>query len=230
MRNYFIIGTGSGIGKEIKNILKAQKDNHVIEAGRENRSNDPNFLTIDVTRPESFPDMEISLDGIVYCPGTITLKPFRSLKEEDFLKDFEINLLGAFRILQKYFPLLQKSETASVVLFSTVAVRLGLPYHASIASAKGAIEGLTKSLAAEWAPKIRVNAIAPSLTDTNLVTRLLDTEAKRKSAEDRHPLKKVGNASDIASLACWLLSEQSQFVTGQIWNVDGGIGSLKVGN
>lgn len=179
-------------------------------------------------RPESFPEIEVALNGLVYCPGTITLKPFRSLKEQDFLQDFEINLLGAFRVLQKYLPLLQQSEKASVVLFSTVAVSLGLPYHASVASAKGAVEGLTRSLASEWAPKIRVNAIAPSLTDTPLANRLLDSDSKRKASLERHPLKTIGQASDIASLACWLLSEKSQFVTGQIWKVDGGIGSLKV--
>jgi NAD(P)-dependent dehydrogenase (short-subunit alcohol dehydrogenase family) len=182
MGNYLIIGGSSGIGKEIKTILRNQNET-VLIASRENKSNDTDFFSLDVTKPDSFPELDYTLNGLVYCPGTITLKPFRSLKEEDFLKDFEINLLGAFRVLQKYLPLLQKSEKASVVLFSTVAVGLGLPYHASIASAKGAIEGLTRSLAAEWSPKIRVNAIAPSLTDTPLASRLLDTEAKRKSTE-----------------------------------------------
>lgn len=229
MGNYLIIGGSSGIGKEIKTILRNQNET-VLVASRENKSDDPDFFSLDVTKPDSFPELDYTLNGLVYCPGTITLKPFRSLKEVDFIKDFEINLLGAFRVLQKYLPLLQKSEKASVVLFSTVAVGLGLPYHASIASAKGAIEGLTRSLAAEWSPKIRVNAIAPSLTDTPLASRLLDTETKRKSTEERHPLKMVGQASDIASLVCWLLSDKSQFVTGQIWNVDGGMGSLKVGN
>lgn len=229
MGNYLIIGASSGIGKEIKTILRNQNET-VLVASRENKSNDPDFFSLDVTKPDSFPELDYTLNGLVYCPGTITLKPFRSLKEDDFLKDFEINLLGAFRVLQKYLPLLQKSEKASIVLFSSVAVGLGLPYHASIASAKGAIEGLTRSLAAELSPKIRVNAIAPSLTDTPLASRLLDTETKRKLTEERHPLKMVGQASDIASLACWLLSDKSQFVTGQIWNVDGGMGSLKVGN
>lgn len=229
MGNYLIIGASSGIGKEIKTILRNQNET-VLVASRENKSNDPDFFSLDVTKPDFFPELDYTLNGLVYCPGTITLKPFRSLKEDDFLKDFEINLLGAFRVLQKYLPLLQKSEKASIVLFSTVAVGLGLPYHASIASAKGAIEGLTRSLAAELSPKIRVNAIAPSLTDTPLASRLLDTETKRKLTEERHPLKMVGQASDIASLVCWLLSDKSQFVTGQIWNVDGGMGSLKVGN
>ncbi len=227
MGNYLIIGARTGIGKEIKNILQTQNE-VVFLTSSQNPPSDPDLLYLDVRKPESFPELEVALDGLVYCPGTITLKPFRSLKEQDFLQDFEINLLGAFRVLQKYLPLLQQSKKASVVLFSTVAVSLGLPYHASVASAKGAIEGLTRSLAAEWAPKIRVNAIAPSLTDTPLATRLLDSESKRKTAEERHPLKTIGQASDIASLACWLLSEKSQFITGQVWKVDGGIGSLKV--
>jgi NAD(P)-dependent dehydrogenase (short-subunit alcohol dehydrogenase family) len=227
MGNYLIIGARTGIGKEIKNILQTQNE-VVFLTSSQNPPSDPDFLYLDVRRPESFPEIEVALNGLVYCPGTITLKPFRSLKEQDFLQDFEINLLGAFRVLQKYLPLLQQSEKASVVLFSTVAVSLGLPYHASVASAKGAVEGLTRSLASEWAPKIRVNAIAPSLTDTPLANRLLDSDSKRKASLERHPLKTIGQASDIASLACWLLSEKSQFVTGQIWKVDGGIGSLKV--
>jgi NAD(P)-dependent dehydrogenase (short-subunit alcohol dehydrogenase family) len=148
MGNYLIIGARTGIGKEIKNILQTQNE-VVFLTSSQNPPSDPDFLYLDVRRPESFPEIEVALNGLVYCPGTITLKPFRSLKEQDFLQDFEINLLGAFRVLQKYLPLLQQSEKASVVLFSTVAVSLGLPYHASVASAKGAVEGLTRSLASE---------------------------------------------------------------------------------
>ncbi|HMW04341.1 MAG TPA: SDR family oxidoreductase [Leptospiraceae bacterium] len=228
MANYLIIGSSSGIGKEISSLLNEKKDVTVIGAGRENRQGESNFHVLDVTKPETFPELDCDLHGLVYCPGTITLKSFRTLKEDDFMKDFEINLLGAFRILQKYLPLLQRTNQASVVLFSTVAVGLGLPYHASISAAKGAIEGLTRTLAAEWSPKIRVNAIAPSLTDTKLSEKLLDTDTKRKSAEERHPLKKIGQARDIASLACWLLTDSSQFVTGQVWKMDGGLGSVKI--
>lgn len=226
MNSYLIIGSGSGIGNQIAGLLQKQNEK-VWGAGRENRTSSTDFLTLDVTKPETFPVLEEPLRGLAYCPGSITLKPFKSLKEEDFLKDFEVNLLGAFRIIRHFLPNLQASDSASIVLFSTVAVQTGLPYHASIASAKGAVEGLTRSLAAELAPKIRVNAIAPSLTDTPLAGKLLDNETKRKAAEERHPLKTFGRSEDVASLAVWLLGEHSKFVTGQVWAVDGGMGSVK---
>ncbi len=226
MESYLIVGSGLGIGNQIAGILQKQ-NKRVWGAGRENRENLPDFLCLDVTKPETFPSFQEPLRGLAYCPGSITLKPFKSLKDEDFLKDFEINVLGAFRIIRHFLPNLQASETSSIVLFSTVAVQMGLPYHASIASAKGAIEGLTRSLAAEFAPKIRVNGIAPSLTDTPLAGKLLDSDTKKKAAEDRHPLKSFGKPEDVASLAVWLLEDQSKFVTGQVWAVDGGMGSVK---
>jgi len=226
MASYLIIGASGGIGKEI--VQKLRKENHkIFTASRENRTQDPDFFSWDITGEVPSASLPDSLDGLVYCPGSITLKPWKTLRKEDFLRDWEINLWGAFQAVQALLPALQKSEQSSIVFFSTVAVQLGLPYHASIASAKGAVEGLTRSLAAELAPKVRVNAIAPSLTDTPLAGKLLDSDTKRKSGEDRHPLKKVGSASDLASLAVWLLSQESQFVTGQIWAVDGGLGSLK---
>jgi len=223
MASYLIIGASSGIGKEIVSQLRSE--NHKIWATSRKEGLD-GLIVLDPKDPASFATIEEPLDGLVYCPGSITLKPLKSLREEDFKEDFETNLLGAFRILKHYLPNLQ-ANGGSVVLFSTVAAQLGLPFHASIASAKGAIEGMTRSLAAELAPKIRVNAIAPSLTDTSLASKLLDTESKRKAAEDRHPLKRIGQASDIASLAVWLLSAKSQFVSGQVIAIDGGLGSIK---
>jgi NAD(P)-dependent dehydrogenase (short-subunit alcohol dehydrogenase family) len=150
------------------------------------------------------------------------------LQDEDFLEDFRVNTLGAVRAIRTFLPLLKRSERASIVLFSTVAVRTGMSFHASIASAKGAIEGLTRSLAAEFAPKIRVNAIAPSLTDTPLAASLLATEQKRQVADKRHPLQRVGQPEDIANAAVYLLDQQSSWVTGQILHVDGGMSSLKL--
>jgi NAD(P)-dependent dehydrogenase (short-subunit alcohol dehydrogenase family) len=144
-----------------------------------------------------------------------------------FKNDFETNVLGAVKVIQKYLPNLQKSEKASIVLFSTVAVQTGMSFHASVAASKGAIEGLTRSLAAELSPKIRVNCIAPSLTDTPLAAKLLDSEQKKIASSERHPLKTIGEAADVASMVTWLLSDSAKFVTGQVFKMDGGISSIK---
>ena len=187
------------------------------------------FHSADVTKAtEELPQLTDSIDGIVYCPGTINLKPLKSLKIEDFQNDFEVNVLGAVKTINKYFNNLKSAENASIVLFSTVAVQTGMQYHASIASAKGAVEGLTRSLAAEFAPNIRVNCIAPSVTNTPLAEKLLNNDAKLKASEDRHPLKRVGNSKEMAELVSFLLSENSGFITGQIFKADGGISSIKM--
>ena len=167
------------------------------------------------------------LDGFVYCPGSINLRPFRGLKPKTFQEDFNLNVLGAVKSLQSVLPLLQKSPQASLVFYSTVAVTTGMPFHASVAAAKGALEGLTRSLAAEYAPKFRVNCIAPSLTDTPLADKFLNNEAKLEKAQERHPLKQVGSAKNIAQMTAFLLGDESQWMTGQILHVDGGIGDLK---
>lgn len=170
------------------------------------------------------------LDGLVYCPGSLDLRPFDRIEEEQFYQDFELNVMGVVRLLQAALPKIIKVEAgASVVLFSTVAVKLGMPFHSSIAMAKGALEGLTKSLAAEWAVyNIRLNAIAPSLTNTDLAERLLNTAARQKTAAKRHPLGRIGQAEDIASLAYYLLDQNSLWMTGQVLGLDGGMGSLKI--
>ncbi len=152
----------------------------------------------------------------------------RGLKPEDVLHEFQLNALGAFRVIQQLANRLKAAGNASVVLFSTVAVTQGMPYHASSAMAKGAIEGLTRSLAAELAPSIRVNAIAPSLTDTPLASRILSSDERREASAQRHPLKRVGTPLDIAQCATFLLSDQATWITGQIIGVDGGMGSLKL--
>ena len=168
-----------------------------------------------------------SLDGLIYFPGSISLKPFHRLSAEDFLTDFRINCLGAISAIQSALPALKASASASIVLFSTVACAQGMPFHASIAAAKGAVEGMAKSLAAELAPKIRVNVIAPSLTATALATNLLNSDAKREAAARRHPLQQVGNPDDVAALAAFLLSDESKFITGQILRPDGGLSSVR---
>jgi NAD(P)-dependent dehydrogenase (short-subunit alcohol dehydrogenase family) len=178
----------------------------------------------------ALPEPPEAIDGAVYCPGTITLKSFRSLDEADFRHDLEVNLLGAVRFLKACQPRLggRDGRPASVVLFSTVAVGQGMPMHASIAAAKGAVEGLVRSLAAEWAPRVRVNAVAPALTDTGLAARLLSSPEKREAMAARYPLKRVGSADDAAALACFLLSESSGWITGQVVGVDGGLSTLRV--
>jgi NAD(P)-dependent dehydrogenase (short-subunit alcohol dehydrogenase family) len=167
------------------------------------------------------------LDGLAYCPGSIRLQPFHRLEDQDFLADFELNLLGAVRAIRAALPALKKAENASVVLFSTVAVTTGMPMHASIAAAKGAVEGLTRSLAAELAPGIRVNAVAPSLTDTPLAGNLLRTDRQRAAAADRHPLQRIGRADEIAATAQFLLSDDAAWMSGQILHTDGGMSSLR---
>ena len=136
--------------------------------------------------------------------------------------------MGAVRCLQSIQPLLVASEQASVVLFSTVAVQTGMPFHASVAASKGALEGLARSLAAEWAPKVRVNVIAPSITDTPLANRFLNNEAKKEKASLRHPLKRIGTTEDVAQLAAFLLTDKSSWMTGQILGLDGGMSSLNI--
>ena len=165
---------------------------------------------------------------MVYWPGSINLKPFNRLTANDFLNDYNQNVLGAVNIIQKLLPNLKRVNNASIILFSTVAAKIGMPYHASIAAAKGAIEGLAKSLAAEFASaKIRVNVIAPSLTDTPLATVLLNTEEKREASAKRHPLQRIGNPDEMAKLVSFLLSDDSSWITGQIIGVDGGLSSIK---
>jgi len=230
MQTYLVIGCTSGIGLETTKLLS--QNNRVIVLSRTNRNldgiNNVEFHPADVTKSvDELPQINDPIDGIVYCPGTINLKPLKSLKLEDFQNDFEVNLIGAFKIINKYFSNLKSAEKASIVLFSTVAVQTGMPYHASVAASKGAVEGLTRSLAAEFAPNIRVNCIAPSITNTPLAEKLLNNETKLKASEDRHPLKRIGSAEEIAKTVEFLLSNSSGFITGQIVKVDGGISSVK---
>ena len=229
--NYLIIGGNSAIGKELTQKL-LKNDNECwsvsrspleIEHSRLHKI-EKNVLEEDLS-PDELPE---ALNGLIYLPGTITLKPFRMIKTEDYLSDFEINVLGAVKSIKSVVKQLNKSEQGSIVMFSTVAVQSGMPFHASIAAAKGAIEGLTRSLAAEFAPKIRVNCIAPSLTDTPMASKLLSTDQKRQASEERHPLKSVGNPADVADAAYVLLSGEARCVTGQVLGIDGGLSTPKL--
>jgi len=230
MKNYLIIGASSGIGKALANQL-ASEGHQVLGTYYNNETQGDgniNYHSLDVTTDFELDFLPKQLDGVVYCPGSINLKPFKRIKTEDFLADFNLQVLGAIKVIKAAIPALQKSEDPSIVLFSTVAVQSGFNFHSQVAVSKGAIEGLTKSLAAEFAPKIRVNAIAPSLTDTPLAEKLLSTDQKRAANADRHPLKRIGTAEDIAGMAAFLLSQKSSWITGQIIHVDGGMSSIKL--
>lgn len=227
MKKVLIAGASSGIGHSIAEKLLAA-GHEVISVSR----NSPNLnvtehLSYDMRTADKLPAVQGALDGLIYCPGSITLKPFKSLKVQDFLADFEINLLGAVKLIQAYLPNLQLSGTASIILFSSVAAGTGMNYHSSIAASKGAVEGLVKSLAAEFAPAIRVNAIAPSLVKTPMTVRLTDTDAKISQSAERHPLKRIGAPAEIASLAVYLLGDDASWISGQIMHIDGGMSSLK---
>jgi len=232
-QNIFIVGGSSGIGLELVKSLSG--DQYEIYVGsRTNKGLTEtagiHHFELDV-RAEALElgALPETLQGLVYCPGTIVLKPFQRLTIDDFVEDFNVNFLGAVKVIQGCLNRLRKSPAgASIVLFSTVAVKTGMAFHASVASAKGAIEGLTRSLAAEFAPRIRVNAIAPSLTETPLAQNLLSSEEKRQASAERHPLKRIGSPQDIARLAAHLLSDAGSWITGQIIHVDGGMGALRV--
>jgi len=231
MSTYLIIGASSGIGKSLAQqlILSGQ---HVVGTYNKTETFSVEGLSLhhlDVL-DENFsldflPDI---LDGIVYCPGSINLKPFERIKPEDFLSDYSLQVVGAIRVLQAAISKLKKSDNASIVFFSTVAVQMGFPFHTQVSASKGAIEGLTRALAAEYSPTIRVNCIAPSLTDTPLAATLLNTEQKREANALRHPLKRFGDAQDISNMAAFLLSKKSSWMTGQVLRVDGGMSSLKI--
>jgi NAD(P)-dependent dehydrogenase (short-subunit alcohol dehydrogenase family) len=168
------------------------------------------------------------IDGFVYCPGSINLRPFKGLKVESFEQDMQINFFGAVKTIQTILPQLTAAGQSSVVLFSSVAASMGMPFHSSIAAAKGAVEGFAKALAAEYASKIRVNVIAPSLTQTPLADKFLNNETKQEKAAERHPMKRFGQPEDLAKMAVFLLNDSSSWMTGQILHVDGGMSTLLV--
>lgn len=231
MQNIAIIGASSGIGLKLANILSNEHKIYAFSRERGNLPDSDNIIwqELDIAGELDFKGIPEKIDGLVYCPGSINLKPIRGLKPDQVRQDFELNALSAFRVVQALYKPLKASESASVVMFSTVAVTQGMPYHASVAMAKGAVEGLVRSLAAELAPTIRVNAIAPSLTDTPLAERLLGTDERREAAAGKHPLKRVGQPEDIARMAKFLLGEESSWITGQILHVDGGMSSIRTG-
>ena len=228
--NHVIIGGSTGITAALAHQLI--EEGHSVFLRSRNRpewagAERAQWLPWDAASGQEVPELPETVNGLVYGPGTINLKPFRGLKPGDWENDWKVNVMGAVQALQQCEKALKAADQASVVLYSTVAVQTGMPFHASVAAAKGALEGLTRSLAAEWAPKIRVNAIAPSLTDTPMASRLLSSEEKVEASKQRHPLKRIASAEEIATLTRFLLQPGQASISGQVWFADNGMHSLK---
>lgn len=227
MKTILLIGGSHGIGLDVVDQLK-ETHNLLVASRTELPESDKNINHIQFDATEDVLNMDDipNLDGFVYCPGSINLKPFKMMSLETFENDMEINFFGLIRVVKDIIP--KMKDDSSMVFFSTVAVSNGMPFHTSVAAAKGAIEGFAKSLAAEYAPKVRVNVVAPSLIDTPLASRLLNNDKKRESMGERHPLKRVGKPEDIGNIVSFLLSDKSSWMTGQVIGVDGGISTLNL--
>ena len=227
MKNIVIIGGSKGIGSAI--LLQQLETNLVYNISRnEPEITHPNLkhFSVDVLQ-EALPDIE-AVDTLIYCPGSINLKPIGSLSIDDFKNDFEINVIGAVKAIQKYLPVLRKGTDPSIVLFSTVAAKLGMPFHASIATAKAGVEGLVKSLGAELASVVRINAIAPTITETSLAAGILRNDRMKENMVERHPMKGYLKPAEVANMANFLISEQAKSISGQIFEMDYGIVTFKI--
>ena len=228
MRNIVIIGGSKGIGNAILTSQLNLNNNFFNISRTAPEITHPNLThyNCDVLKDE-FPDIEL-VDTLIYCPGSINLKPISTLTIDDFRTDFEINVIGAVKAIKKYLKPLKNGNNPNILLFSTVATKLGMPYHASIAASKSAIDGLTKSLGAELAPTIRINAIAPTVTDTDLASKILRNDTMKEVISEKHPLKRYLNTNDVAALADFLISQKSSAISGQIFNLDCGIVTFKI--
>jgi 3-oxoacyl-[acyl-carrier protein] reductase len=230
MKKILLVGGSSGIGLNLVEIL-LEKGDKITVLSRSNQHlnlNKVEHIAIDINNWDSpLPEIEGSIDGFVYFPGSINLKPFTSFSLKDFESDMKINYFSAIRVLQKYLPNLKKSPLSSIVFLTTVATKIGLSFHTSISGAKSALEGLSLSLAAELSPSIRVNTVAPSLTQTTLSEKLLDSNEKKEKSIKIHPLQKIGQTKDIASMIAFLLSDDGSWITGKSFCIDGGLSSIK---
>lgn len=234
-----IMGAHGGIGASLAEMLLEKGENLILTARKAKNleqytdRNNVHICELDVTHPDSdrFKDFlslakSLGVKGLAYCVGSIDLKPLKATKDEDFIKSFDLNLLGAVRVLRALERQMKESE-ASIVLFSTIAVQQGFMNHSIISASKGAVEGFTKALAAEWAPKVRVNCIAPSLTDTAIAEPLTSSEQMAAVIANMHPIPRLGQPEDSATVAAMLLSDKAGWITGQIFHVDGGRSTLR---
>lgn len=228
-KNILLVGGSYGIGQEIARLIAEDHQVHIASRTHEHIPAGCIHHTFDALN-DNISDLDLPdvIHGLVYCPGSINLRPFKMLKPEAFSQDMELNFNALVRVLHGLLPRLKASEQASLVFFSTVAVGTGMPFHTSVAASKGAIEGFARSLAAEYAPAFRVNVIAPSLTDTPLAGKLLSSDEKKEKMGQRHPLKRVGTSTDIAQMAAFLLGENSSWITGQVFGIDGGLSTLNL--
>ena len=227
MKNIVIIGGSKGIGFE---ILKQQlENNQVYNISRTAPEiSHPNLEHFEINvLTDNLPEIE-NIDVLIYCPGSINLKPISSLSIDDFRNDFEINVIGAVKTIQKYLPALKKGNNPSIVLFSTVAAKLGMPFHASIATAKAGIEGLVKSLGAELASVVRINAIAPTITETSLAAGILRNDRMKENMMERHPMKNYLKPEEVANMANYLISDHAKSISGQVFEMDYGIVTFKI--
>ena len=216
-----LVGASSDIANEL--FVKYKSEYNFIRLSSNSEFSDvENF---NIQDPNTYINEE-NIDGIVYFPGTIVLKPFKQLSLDTFENDYNINVLGLIKILKFYQSKL--SDSASLVFISTVAANIGMPFHSSISMCKASLEGLAKSLAAEWAPKVRVNCVAPSLVETKLAKRFFRNDKQKEMMSERHPLKTTGQVEDISSAIEFLLSTKSKWVTGQVIGVDGGMSTIKI--
>lgn len=227
MKTIIIVGGSKGIGKAtVEALLETHKVINISRTPSEITHEHLTHYNCDVLT-DDLPTIDVA-DGLIYCPGSINLKPFKRLSLEDFRTDFEINVIGAIKSIQAYAPALLQSESGSIVLFSTVATAMGMPFHASVSTAKSAVEGLMKSVAADLAPKVRVNAIAPTITQTDLSAKLLRNERMVENTIQRHPLKKFLDPTEVAAMVQYLISDVAKSISGQVFKLDCGIVSLKV--
>ncbi|KQO24875.1 oxidoreductase [Flavobacterium sp. Leaf82] len=227
MEKVLIIGGSKGIGSAI--LLQQLETKQVYNISRTAPEiTHPNLIHYSLNvLSDNLPEIE-NIDSLIYCPGSINLKPILSLSIDDFRNDFEINVIGAIKVIQHYLPVLKRSTNPSIVLFSTVAVKLGMPFHASIAVAKGGVEGLVKSLGAELAAVIRINAIAPTITETTLSASILRNDRMKENMIERHPLKNYLKPDEVAQMADYLISKAAGSISGQIFQMDYGLVSFKI--
>ena len=219
MKNILLVGSSSKVSinlinnyNEVYNFIRLSRDEYHSD-----------FKNFDILDDSSFPKLE-NLDGIIYFPGNINLKPFKRIKIDDFQNDYNINVVGLLNILKFYERIL--NDSASIVMFSSIAAKVGMPFHTSIAMCKSAILSLSRTLAAEWSPKIRLNTISPSLFNSTMSQNFLKDQSMIERMSNKHPLNRVGSVSDISSMVNFLISDDASWITGQDFSVDGGLSTI----